>query len=188
MGERSPAGEREIIDGFLAGETYSVRIVDGWIDTVLHGEFAGLREDWDDLRQEVRTRVFRNLSRSRFDGRSMLRTYVHRIARNAGIDAARRTHRRREEPFSARGGHSDAADQLSGEGGLIARDLLARILEGLPEGDRLLLHLVFAEHLSYAEAAGRLGISEDAVKVRMFRCRDRLLRLREILKPRRKDS
>jgi len=40
--------------------------------------------------------VVRNFGRGAFNGHSSLRTYVHRIARNAAIDFSRLAYRRRE--------------------------------------------------------------------------------------------
>ena len=76
-----------------------------------------------------------------------------------------------------------ADDEGSGGTDVIARDLLLRVIHGLPEGDRLLLTLVFGEHLSYSEVARRLGITEGAVKTRMCRCKDRIVqRGRDLMK------
>ncbi|HET6373549.1 MAG TPA: RNA polymerase sigma factor [Candidatus Polarisedimenticolia bacterium] len=174
---RSPwVDETALIEEFVRGKSAAHETVDGWIDVVLRDEFRPLREEWADLKQEIRFRVYRNLSRGRFDGRSALRTYVHRIARNVCIDSTRLAYRHHESPPDSTSAPAAESRGGSGVSAWIARDMLSKVLEELPEGDRLLVLLVFGEHCSYAEVARRLGTSEAAVKTRMYRCKDRILR------------
>src|SRR5262245_7924715 len=92
----APVDDRRLAEAFVQGDAGAIEVVDRWIDAVLREHFHSLKNDWDDLRQEVRVRVLHNLSRGRFDGRSTLSTYVHRITKNVGIDFWRRASRRRE--------------------------------------------------------------------------------------------
>jgi len=173
VADSTSADEGALIEEFLRGDRSAIRTVDGWIEAALRDGFQSLREDWEDLKQEVRFRVFRNLSRSYFDGRSSLRTYVHQIVRNVAIDSTRQVRRRRERP-----GPDGESRPAPGESGLqqwMTRDLLLKVLGRLSAEDRLLVRLVFAEHCSYAEVAHRLGISEGAARTRMSRCKDRLV-------------
>lgn len=170
----------DLIPDLLRGEPAAVGAMDGWIDVVLHQEFRSLRNDWEDLRQEIRLRVLACLAAGRFNGGSELRTYVHRIARNASIDLTRKAYRRRE---MTTGGKSPPGGSAV-DGGLtrlLSRDFLARVLEGVGARDRHVLDLVFAQHLSYTEVAGKVGLTEGAVKSLVFRCRRRLLRRRREL-------
>lgn len=179
---RSPSeDDRRLILRLLVGNPQAVATLDSWIQTVLRTEFHSLHGEWDDLRQEVRLRVFRNLRSGRFHGASELRTYVHRIARNTCIDQWRRAAARREPPLDAgldrrREIASDEATER-----IVSRDLLRKILLGSTPEERHLLHLVHTEHLSYAEIARRLGVAEGTIKARVFRCRDHLLALRRRL-------
>jgi len=165
--------EKDLIDAFVQGDAAAVRTIDDWIAAVLKSEFVSLKAEWEDLRQETRVRVFRNLSQSRFDRRSSLRTYVHRIAKNVCIDASRLAWRHYEKPGVAearRGRSTGEADEAS-----MARDFCRKVLHGLKDSDRQLVSMVFHENCSYSEVARRLGISEGAVKTRMSRCKDRLV-------------
>ena len=176
-----PTEQSQIIDGFLRGDPGALRALDGWIDVVLH-QFAGsLQVDWDDVKQEVRTRVFRNLSRGSFDGRSELRTYVHRISKNVCIDLLRMNRRHRELDVSARTDPPTAGAPPSAAAAWIARDLLAKLLAGLSHEERRLIEMVFVEHCSYAEVSLRLSIPVGTVKSRMARCKSRILKKRSVL-------
>lgn len=183
MLESETDDERGLIEGYLRGDPAALRYVDGWIDVVLKESFRALQNDWDDVRQEVRIRVFRNLSRERFDGRSSLHTYVHRIARNVSIDFSRRAHRRRESGELEDLRAVAPGDPPGGAPTWMDRDVLLKVLEGMPEGDRVLLWLVCGLHYSYIEVAKHLKISEGAVKVRVHRCKDRLVKRCRALMP-----
>ena len=54
------------------------------------------------------------------------------------------------------------------------QDLVNRLVEQLPEGDRELLRLRFAEQLSQSEIAARIGVSQMHVSRRLSRTLDRL--------------
>lgn len=173
--------DRRLIRSVLAGDAEAIATLDSWIQAVLRSEFHRLREEWDDLRQEIRLRVYRNLRAGRFHGASELRTYVHRIARNTCIDAWRRSATRPESAADrVLDGPGDVSPDATTER-LVSRDLLRKILLGSTPEERLLLKMVHAEHLSYAEIARRLGVAEGTIKARVFRCRDRLLAVRRRL-------
>jgi RNA polymerase sigma factor (sigma-70 family) len=180
--QESSAPERaDLVPALLRGESNAIGAMDGWIDVVLRQDFRSLRNDWDDLRQEIRLRVLACLAAGRFNGGSTLRTYVHRIARNAGIDFTRKAYRRRESTtVSDAPLTGSAADDAAAR--VLSRDFLDRVLEGVSARDRMVLDLIFAEHLSYTEVARKVGLTESAVKSLVFRCRHRLLkRRRELL-------
>jgi RNA polymerase sigma factor (sigma-70 family) len=179
--ESSSPEADDLIPRLLRGESGAVGAMDGWIDVVLRQEFRSLRNDWDDLRQEIRMRVLGCLAADRFKGGSALRTYVHRIARNAGIDFSRKAYRRRESSTGSDAPPGGSAVD-DGPARVLSRDFLDRVLEGLSTRDRMILDLIFAQHLSYTEVARKVGLTESAVKSLVFRCRNRLLkRRRELL-------
>jgi RNA polymerase sigma factor, sigma-70 family len=181
-GPLSPEEERQLIDRYLDGDPSAAGTLDGWIEIALREGHRSLREDWDDLRQEIQARVLRNLTRGLFNGRSTLRTYVHRISKNVAIDFGRRAYRRREIGMDPADPQLAASTvEPSGLASHLARDLLDRILRELPEQDQHLLHMVFELHYSYEEVSRELGVPEGTVKSRMSRCKDRLIRARREL-------
>lgn len=176
MAQFPSTDEQEVIPGFLSGDPATVALVDGWIDIVLHAEFRSLQSDWEDLRQEVRIRLLNCLRASRFNGDSALKTFVHRVTRNVGIDSTRKAYRHREQNVG--GSDEEIATPSTEDPGapLVARDLLSRILERLSDRDRTVVDLVFVQHLSYSEASKKLELSEGAFRALVFRCKNRLLK------------
>lgn len=62
------------------------------------------------------------------------------------------------------------------EPSLEVQDLLRRAFDRLPAADAAVARLCLVEDLSYSEAAGRLGLTESAVRNRLSRARTRLRR------------
>jgi len=134
----------------------------------------------EDLTQEVFVKVGRGLKD--FRGRSSLSTWIYKIAANTALDRLR--------ALSSQAGASDllpednkeqaveSADRSpSPELSLIKRemnDCIRGIVEGLQDRYRTVLLLSEFEELTNAEIAEVLGISADAVKIRLHRARTRL--------------
>lgn len=159
--------DRTLIETYLLGDPVTLRIVDRWIDAALRSRFFPF-DTLEDLRQEVRLRLVKSLRADSFRGGSSLKTYVHQIAHNAGVDFL---HRAQGPPAlpPCEGSVAEVAEK-----GAIAEELVERILGSLPEFDRRLMALLFQERCSYAEVARRLGKSIGAIKVRVHRCRRRI--------------
>lgn len=128
----------------------------------------------------------------RFEGNSKLSTWLHRIAVNAALMRRRRLKPEREVdiepllPLFTDQGHFELPPQewakpadLQMERTQLREWVLSKIDE-LPENHRNVLLLRDIEELSGAEAAETLGISPNAVKVRLHRAR---MALRELLAP-----
>ncbi len=108
-----------------------------------------------------------------FSGKSSPKTWLYRIVINKSIDARRRSQRRlglleryfREEVSYGHRNPADSADD---------RDLLRRMLDKMPDAQRIPLLLCDVDGLSYEEIADTLQISLNTVRTRIFRCREKL--------------
>lgn len=140
--------------------------------------------------EEVMQDTFINACRSvdSFEGRSGLGTWLHRIATNNGLMRLRR-HEAPTVPLEAPTDEGDGdfhpinlrdwrwdpeSEALTTE----LRSVMQRAIDSLPETLRVAFVLRDLEGLSTDEAAGRLGITPQALKVRLHRAR---LLLRERL-------
>jgi len=123
----------------------------------------------DDLVQVTVERAF--AARDRFDPATRLQSWLFRILRNAWIDMVRRT--------STRGVELDITDApdaapVDGTRAVESRLMLSAVqaaMAELSEDQRMAMHLVCVEELSYAEAAEVLGIPQGTVMSRLSRAR-----------------
>jgi RNA polymerase sigma-70 factor (ECF subfamily) len=121
-----------------------------------------------------------------FDGHSQLSTWMHRIVVNAALMRIRSRTRRPEqsiEPllprFAEDGHHAEPIDSLalSAEQTLErkqVRHLVRQAISELPETYRTVLLMRDIEELSTREAADALGVTENALKLRLHRARQAL--------------
>jgi len=123
---------------------------------------VGDRTEAEDLTSEVFHQAFANIARFEWRG-APFAAWLFRIARNAIIDRAKRAAREAE--------HSPNLD-IPTESGLEEienRARLFRLVDGLPEDQRRVIDMRFAEEKSIREIATALGRSEGAVKQLQFR-------------------
>ena len=145
----------------------------------------GNEEDARDAFQDSMLAVYRSIKS--FEGSAMLSTWLHRILVNACLMRLRTRRRRPEEidiepflPSFVADGHqsvssvawrepADAAIERE-ETRALVRDAIAQ----LPDAYRIVLHLRDIEEKSTEETAEILGISGNAVKIRLHRARQAL--------------
>ena len=151
-------------------------------------------DDAKDAVQQAFIAAFR--SREQFAGDSQPSTWLHRIAVNKALDLLRRRQRRPEDSiedllprFLPNGHHTErfAVWPDASEAGIDRERMAVTIrdaIERLPESFRLVLLLRDIEEMSTEETANALGITPNAVKLRLHRAR---LALRTLLAERLKE-
>jgi RNA polymerase sigma-70 factor (ECF subfamily) len=141
-------------------------------------------EDARDAVQDAFVAVIRSIRK--FGGNAMLSTWLHRIVINAALMKLRTRKRKPEEDIEAllprflEDGHqsprslpwSEPADAALERTELAA--LVRRKIDELPDTYRLVLLLRDIEELSTEETAEALGITANAVKIRLHRARQAL--------------
>ncbi len=148
------------------------------------GQLCG-EADANDLTQTVFLKVSQSITG--FRGDSSLATWIYRIATNTARDHAHSSLARQrggEVLFDDDGTLDDLpdGDAPGTEREYIRREMNACIrgvVDQLPEGYRTVLYLSEFEELTNAEIAGVLGVSVDAVKIRLHRGRSALHRAME---------
>jgi RNA polymerase sigma-70 factor (ECF subfamily) len=138
----------------------------GWAMTVaVHGAWGF--ETPDDVVQATLLALVQNFRDGRFHGGN-LRAYVQRIAKNMCITHYRRV-RARGEHVSLEDTTHAPASRLSGED-MERRVMLNRILDRLGENCRRIVLMAYIQGYSRKEIGERMGISEQAARVKLFRC------------------
>lgn len=155
---RGLSGDAQTYHAFLKALSAHLR-------AFLRGRLSGLPDEVEDLVQETLLAVHNQ--RHTYDAGQPLTAWVHAIARYKLVDLLRR--RAKREALN---------DPLGDEMGLFARSEtevadtrrdLARLLERLPDRQRLPIIHMKLEGLSVVEVARMTGMSESAVKVGVHR-------------------
>lgn len=169
--------------GELAALEAAVRQYGGRMLAVAR-QFLGNEQDAQDAMQDAFVTAIKSLDR--FEHRSSLATWLHRIVVNSSLMKRRSQGRRHEEsldgllPTFQDDGHQ-AQPTPRWSGSALAsleqeetRTLVRRAIDRLPETHRTVLLLRDLQELDTDTAAEILGISTDAVKVRLHRARQAL--------------
>ena len=124
--------------------------------------------DADDALQETFLAAWR--ARDSFDGRSTMRTWVHRIATNTALNKLRQRAARTARIESDLDG---VAHPGSGriDNNLALKEVVWAAIDRLPPEQRLVLVLRDVEELTSDEIAERLNLSAAAVRQRLHRAR-----------------
>ncbi len=160
---------RSLLLAGLGGDAASyhafLRDLTAHLRSFLRKRLMGLPDEVEDLVQETLLAVHNQ--RHTYDPGQPLTAWVYALARYKMIDLLRRRARTDllndpldEESELLAGSDDDAAE---------ARRDLARLLDTLPDRQRLPIVHVKLEGLSVAETAQRTGMSESAVKVGVHR-------------------
>ncbi len=151
--------------------------------------FLNNEHDAQDAVQEAFTSAFRALDR--FNGDSMLSTWLHRIVVNAALIQLRSKRRRGEQSieqllprFDQDGEWLDAPAPWTDARETIlerrdSREMVRRCIEKLPASYRSVLLLRDIEELDTDETARVMAVTSTAVKVRLHRARQALKTLIE---------
>lgn len=139
-------------------------------------------DDVEDVGQEVFLRLYDSLDQLR--SAEVFEPWLYRLTVNASYDYLRRQKRRRESRMSdmseqqvvladaSAGSKEDAERTRRAE----VRETVEALLGNVSEEDRLLLLLKEVEGLSLKELEKVYGAKENALKVRLFRARQRVLK------------
>ncbi len=142
----------------------------------------GRPEDVEDVAQEVFLRLYYSLDQLRTP--EVFEPWMYRLTVNASYDYLRKQRRRHESRMSdlseqqvmmadaSAGSKQNSEDQRRGQ----VREHVQALLESVSEEDRILLMLKEVEGLSLKELEQIYSVKENALKVRLFRARQRVLK------------
>lgn len=145
----------------------------------------GRPEDVEDVGQEVFLRLYFSLDQLRTP--EVFEPWLYRLTVNAAYDYLRRQRRRNEARMA------DLSEQQVVLADAVAsskrdneeqrhkrtRELVEILMSSVSEQDRILLTLKEIEGLSLKELEKVYGVNENALKVRLFRARQRVLKVFE---------
>jgi len=141
----------------------------------------GRREDVEDVGQEVLVRLYYSLEQLRAP--EVFEPWLYRLTVNAAYDYLRKQRRREsrmadlsEEQALAADAAASSQQALEEKQKVQIRETVGLLLDSVSEEDRILLTLKEVQGLSVKELKSIYRIRENALKVRLFRARRRVLR------------
>jgi RNA polymerase sigma-70 factor (ECF subfamily) len=179
--------ERDLVEALQQGDEASCEVLVRRFGGAMLAVARRLLRNEDDAREAVQDaflQAFRAIASFRAEAR--LSTWLHRIVVNAALMRLRSAGRRPEvaigdllPQFTEEGGHAESIRPLpvSLDEALECAQIRARVracIAQLPGQYRAVIMLRDIEELSTAEAATQLGISENAVKIRLHRAHQAL--------------
>ena len=181
-------GDQELVARLRAGEDAAYEIVVREHTSRLLSVTLRLLKDREEARdavQETFLSAFRAIDK--FEGGAAVGTWLHRIAVNCALMRIRSRRAKPEQPIEDllptfdetghREGASSAPWEDDGHARLESQErdaLVRRCIDQLPDSYRTVLLLRDIEELDTLETATLLGITENAVKIRLHRARQAL--------------
>ncbi|MGH9630008.1 MAG: RNA polymerase sigma factor [Bryobacteraceae bacterium] len=182
----------ELIQSAKAGDDAAFnQVVSAYRKRILGtiARLIGRPEDVEDVAQDVFLRLYFSLDQLRTP--EVFEPWLYRLTVNAAYDYLRRQRRRHESRMSdlseqqvlmadaAAGGKADLEEQRKTK----LREFVQGLLGEVSEEDRILLTLKEVEGLSLKELEKVYNVNENALKVRLFRARQRVIRAYEAAQP-----
>lgn len=175
-----PASDGRHVADLLAGEEAALAEVRRWVRGAASPYRLRLAAELEDVEQEVLLELLESLRAGRFEGRSRLSTYVRRMVHHKCLNRLRARRGRR---------FVDVADvelvdpePTAFERARRRRDLELglRVLAEMSEACRELWAMIH-RGLGYQAMSESLGVAAGTLRVRVLRCREKALALRERL-------
>ena len=182
--ERAMLVDYEVVRRARSGDTAAFNeLVAAYRKKILGTVFRliGRREDVEDVGQEVFVRLYYSLEQLRTP--EVFEPWLYRLTVNAAYDYLRRQRRREsrmadlsEEQVLAADAAASSQRALEEKQKAQIRETVGLLLDSVSEEDRILLTLKEVQGLSVKELKSIYRIKENALKVRLFRARRRVLR------------
>lgn len=136
------------------------------------------REDAEEVSQDVFIKAYRGLAS--FRGSAAFSTWLYKIAYRSSLDFLKKYHKK-SDPAIIRMNEGYPLPAMDEGMQPMEEDeqktMVRKAITSLSGEDQVLITLYYYDERSLKEIAGILEISVNTAKVRLFRCRDRLMRL-----------
>jgi RNA polymerase sigma factor (sigma-70 family) len=179
--------DNHYISQVIAGNTASfAALIDRHKDLVytIAMNITRNREDAEEVAQDAFLKAFQKLAGFRKE--SSFQTWLYRIVYNEAISRIRKNKVKLldlEEEITGNIPEEELEEDIAGLDGQEQKLVIAKILDQLPEIDRVLVTLFYLDNQPVTEISAVTGLGESNVKVRLHRVRKRIYAdLQQILK------
>jgi len=170
--------DEQIIEGCLSGKRKAYSLLFQKYASVMMGicmRFCKNRDDAEDVLQEGFIKVFSNMENYRHEG--SFEGWIKRIMINSAIDHYKNNlkhsfHYNVDEMedhsiLDDQHGHDPGSPQFQD----IPREKLMELIQGLPDGYRMVFNLYAIEGMSHREIAAKLDFTENTSKTQLMKAR-----------------
>lgn len=133
--------------------------------------YASTREDFDDMRQDALTNIWRGLAAYRRD--SGLSTWIYRVTLNTCVSTMRRQRLRSHSRIDDETAIDRMPDDTADAERLENERILYRLIAGLNPIDKAVI-MMWLDEKSYDEIAEVMGMGRNAIASRIHRIKTRL--------------
>ncbi|HSW37959.1 MAG TPA: sigma-70 family RNA polymerase sigma factor [Acidobacteriota bacterium] len=183
-----PDEDRDLVARFNEGDARAFeQLVKKYQQTILNlvYHYIGSKNDIEDIAQTIFTKTYYSLAK--FDNRRPFFPWLYRIAVNQCYDELRRIKRQKTHTFSELNiEETSQIDKLVSRNELPHEkeenqqemiELLNRVLDQLPEQQKMSIVLRDIEGVTYTVMAEIMQCSEQAARLKVFRARTRLKKI-----------
>ena len=171
--------DREIIEGYLAGNEVHHATIAAWVRQVVHARLWLDDISSDDIISDTLLKLVVNFRAKKFKHESSLKTYVQQITRYTLVNTVRNHERAQQYMLETADDPPDVPTPLDIVEEKEKAVIFERIFNLIDERCREIWHMIFNEQLPYKEIGRRLGVTEDTVKGRVFRCKEEAILLQK---------
>lgn len=172
--------EQDLIVRFLAGKPDAVRTIDEWIAKAAYSYKNRLAHVWEDVHQSARLEITHLLQTGKFRGESSLKTYLWRVVNNVCL-----TFIRKETCFETVE-IDEASEKIDNKSDSPLETVLQkesetvalRVWSETSEDCRELWQMIL-QGMSYDEMSKVKDITSGTLRVRVLRCREKAVVVRE---------
>lgn len=134
----------------------------------LSTRYTGSQDAAEDVLQEAFIKVFSSISSFRYRGEGSLYAWIRRVVINQSLDWLRKEKRNGTVPIEET---RTSAEVDEDEVAVVPEDVLAGMVEDLPDGYRTVFNLFAIDGYSHREIGKMLGIKEKTSSSQYFRAR-----------------
>ena len=163
--------ERQLSERCARGEKPACReLYDSYAGRLLalSTRYTGSQDAAEDVLQDSFIKVFSSIGTFRYKGEGSLYAWIRKIVINRSLDWLRVQKRNGTVPIDEARSSSDIEEK---DVGPIPEDILARMVEELPDGYRTVFNLFAIDGYSHREIGRMLGIKEKTSSSQYFRAR-----------------
>ncbi|MBO4757739.1 MAG: RNA polymerase sigma factor [Bacteroidales bacterium] len=163
--------ERQLSERCARGEKPACReLYDSYAGRLLalSTRYTGSQDAAEDVLQDSFIKVFSSIGTFRYKGEGSLYAWIRKIVINRSLDWLRVQKRNGTVPIDEARSSSEIEEKDIGP---IPEDVLARMVEELPDGYRTVFNLFAIDGYSHREIGRMLGIKEKTSSSQYFRAR-----------------